>query len=87
MAVAQALHERLFAHPEIEVFGPATTGVVLWKLATEEATLRTFADLPDGSVSKTGLRGEMWLRNVAANPNVDLERLWPKMEQAASKAG
>lgn len=87
MAVAQALHERLSAHPKIEVFGPATTGVVLWKLATEEATLRTFADLPDGSVSKTGLLGETWLRNVAANPNVDLERLWPKMEQAASKAG
>ena len=76
MAVAQLLHERLSAHPKIEVFGPATTGVVLWKLATPEATTEVFERLPKGSISMTRLHDEAWLRNVAANPVVQFEALW-----------
>ena len=76
MTVAQLLQERLATHPKIEVFGPATTGVVLWKLATLEATTEILERLPEGSVSMTRLNGKAWLRNVAANPVVQFEALW-----------
>lgn len=76
MRAAQRLHERLSAHPKVEVFGPATTGVVLWRPTTPEATTKVFEHLPEGSVSMTRMNGETWLRNVAANPVVQLDTLW-----------
>jgi len=54
----------------IELFSPPITGVLAWR-ASRVPTERLQEALPAGSTSITTIRGEKWLRNVAANPNAD----------------
>lgn len=83
--IADALHARLKAHSDIEVFGPQRTGVVLWrpKAGPEVADVR--AAMPEGSVSVTTIGGRQWLRHVAANPNADIEAVWAAILAALSR--
>lgn len=80
MACASDLWERLNAHPEIRVFGPQASGVILWRPAGSTDLDRFLAALPEGSTSRTTVRGEPWLRNVAANPMADIDALWASIE-------
>lgn len=71
MALAQGLHDALSRDDRVTLFGPAQSGLVLWRPNAEPAAdLR--ARLPVGMSSLTEVEGQAWVRQVAANPVADL---------------
>ena len=82
MQIAEALWQRLDAHPGVELYGPQVSGVVLWR-PNDGRGAQTVRDvLPVGLASLTTVGGSEWLRHVAANPNADLEQIWRAIEEA-----
>jgi len=71
MAAAATLADALAESPKWQLFAKAETGVVLFRPSTEDCE-KAFARLPAGLASTTRIGGEIWLRSVAANPNVDI---------------
>jgi L-2,4-diaminobutyrate decarboxylase len=71
MAAAQKLADGLSASSDWQVFAKPETGVVLFR-PTHGNCGGVFARLPDGLASTTRIGNEVWLRCVAANPNVDI---------------
>lgn len=65
----------------IASFGPfellqaPVTGIVIWRPREEVLVERLHSFLPPGSTSIVRYKGEAWLRNVAANPNLDVSGL------------
>ena len=79
MAIADDLWQRLDAHPEAALFGPQASGVILWRPRGADDVRSVRASLPVGLASVTTVDGKDWLRNVAANPNADVETIWQAM--------
>ena len=75
MAAADALAAFIAPNDRLDLLCPPTTGVVIWRPRNVDTIDALFAKLPEGSVSKTALDSGPWLRNVAANPNVDVALL------------
>jgi L-2,4-diaminobutyrate decarboxylase len=74
MELAGALAERIQDEPKLELFAPPTTGVVLWR--PRHADAREVRSRMRGAfVSLTDVKGETWLRSVAANPHADPGRV------------
>ena len=70
MELATRLAERVEREPDLELFAPPSTGVVLWRPAGAPA--RDVRDRLEGAfVSLSTVHDETWLRSVAANPNAD----------------
>lgn len=82
MALADELWQRLERHPGADLFGPQSSGVVLWRPAGHADPRAALAELPSGSTSVTKVDGADWLRNVAANPCAEIDILWPAIERA-----
>ena len=80
MMLADKLWERLRNHPKVDLFGPQTTGVVLWRPHDQSDVHAVFRALPAGSTSVSRLDDRGWLRNVAANPCVEIDLLWAQLE-------
>ena len=59
----------------MRLYAPNTSGVVLWRTAEKFDIHAVIGRLPVGSASFTSVDGSGWVRHVAANPNVDMERL------------
>ena len=76
MELSQQLWQQLENHPNIKVFGPPVTGVILWRAKNAKDTRTLFSSLPSGSASATKLNGFDWIRHVAANPQADIDKLW-----------
>ncbi|MEM9144940.1 MAG: pyridoxal-dependent decarboxylase [Pseudomonadota bacterium] len=72
MAAAQRLADWVSARPDATLFAAPSTGVVLWR-PTRASGEAVRALCPPGSVSLTKLGGQTWLRNVAANPDLQIE--------------
>ena len=85
MMSADTLWQRLNEHPKVELFSPQTSGVVLWRLVNEAKFGLIYEHLPEGSTSQTRIHGIEWFRNVAANPCVDIDRLWKEFEGALDR--
>ncbi len=81
MACAEDLWQRLNAHPKARVFGPQASGVILWRPTGQADLDHCLEALPPGSTSMTTIDDEAWLRNVAANPSVDIDGLWASIER------
>ena len=83
MANATILAHTLSGDPAWELFAQPESGVVLFrpKARTCEDVI---ARLPDGLASIATVRGELWLRAVAANPNADIEVVWEALKNAIS---
>jgi L-2,4-diaminobutyrate decarboxylase len=70
LQLAMALAERIADEPTLELWRLPVSGIVLWRpvkcdaRAVQAALVRAF-------VSATEIRGETWLRSVAANPLAD----------------
>ena len=79
MGLADTLWQRLEAHPKAQIFGPQVSGVVLWRPNAGHCA-DILVKLPQGSTSLTKVNGQSWLRNVAANPNADIDALWAAIE-------
>lgn len=75
MSQADALHGFLGAEPEVQVFAPNASGVILWKSRSGISAEDIVRALPVGSASIGGADGDAWVRHVAANPDVDMDRL------------
>ncbi|MGI9488362.1 MAG: pyridoxal phosphate-dependent decarboxylase family protein [Geminicoccaceae bacterium] len=81
MDCAEDLWQRLNVHPKASVFGPHASGVILWRPTGSIKADQCLQALPSGSTSQTMINGEIWLRNVAANPSVDIGGLWAFIER------
>jgi len=81
MAKAEQLAALVDADPRFELWGPPTTGVVVWRpTALSAADVR--ARLVDAWVSLTDIDGELWLRSVAANPSADPTHVFERVVAA-----
>lgn len=83
MEVADALHDHLQRRSDIEVFGANETGVILWRPVSGDVKT-VFSKLPHGMASTTKVGGVDWIRQVAANPNADIEKLKSAVDSAFS---
>lgn len=78
MAMAEDLAARLDRADDCELSAWPETGVLLWRPRgrTEEQVAGLQRALPPGTASLARLNGEPWLRQVAANPNASIDRIW-----------
>lgn len=86
MAAAGQLADWVEARADAELFARPGTGVVLWR-PTRAAVAAVVAACPPGSVSQTRIAGEPWLRNVAANPGLDVAAVLAAFGAALDQAG
>lgn len=75
MTLAHELHDYLDAHPDVQLFGPNSSGVILWRLRSGRDASAVLDALPAGSASMTVIDQTPWIRHVAANPNADMQLL------------
>lgn len=74
MGHAESLVTFLKSQNAVELFSDNVTGVVLWRLINHDSAI-VLASLPDGAASTTQIDGQLWVRHVSANPNVDIDQL------------
>lgn len=72
MTVADQLAAFIDADDRLELLSKPQTGIVVWRPKSADQAENLLAALPPGSTSITALADGKWLRNVAANPGVDL---------------
>jgi len=84
MAVAETLADTVAASSTLELWGQPQSGVTVFRprRGSPAALLQA---LPPGTFSTCVLAGEPWLRAVAANPSVDIERLCAEVLEAADR--
>lgn len=70
----------------LALFAPPQTGIVLWRPKVNMAFDQVAALLLNGSTSTTSVAGERWFRNVAANPNADINELIRTVKQSIDNA-
>ncbi|MEA1617373.1 pyridoxal-dependent decarboxylase [Erythrobacter sp. T5W1-R] len=87
MAAASELASVILSHDQLEILAMPQTGVVVWRPKSTGLTEPLFAAMPPGSCSLTNLGGERWLRNVAANPNFELDAFATAMKVALHGLG
>jgi L-2,4-diaminobutyrate decarboxylase len=87
---AMTLSNRLFTflseQPNVKLYAPNTSGVILWN-AEECIDAHAIIDqLPEGSASIARVDGSDWVRHVPANPNAAVEILTSAIEQVLDNA-
>jgi len=80
------LAERLAAFvgedARLVLFAAPRTGIVVWRPKDMEVFDNVLKRLPAGAASTTTMAGQRWLRNVAANPNADVDLLIGEVHKA-----
>ena len=74
MGLAQALATALDQSDRFELWGPAVTGITVFR-PLQEKTEDLYDRLPPGMLSTCVLNQQTWLRSVAANPLADLSQI------------
>lgn len=87
MVVASDLASLISSYDQLELLVPPQTGVVVWRPKRSELTEQLLAAMPTGSCSLTNLSGEKWMRNVAANPNFEIDTFAAAMDEALRAIG
>jgi len=72
MALADELAEFIRGDARLELFAAPTTGIVVWRALEAKTAERLFQKLPMGMISTVTIGQHQWMRNTAANPNVDM---------------
>ncbi len=72
MAAAGTFADYVTTEPRLDLLGEPETGVIVWRPNHQDIDAFA-ARLPHGLASRTIIRGEPWLRCVAANPVVDID--------------
>jgi L-2,4-diaminobutyrate decarboxylase len=75
MALAYALAAFIAGDARLELLTEPQTGIVVWRPRNPVQVGEFYNHLTKGVASLTTLGGEAWLRNVAANPNANIEAL------------
>lgn len=73
----------LIDHPKIELCQWPETGVLNWRPTTKPIHLVT--QFLENSASSTKIFGELWIRHVAANPNVNVENFIERIEKSVGQ--
>ncbi len=74
MADAERLADWVESRSDAKLFARPATGVALWR-PTAKSAEAVKAAAPEGAVSISRIAETAWLRNAAANPSVEIERL------------
>lgn len=75
MALSYKFADFVEAHEQLELLSRPETGIIVWRPRDTSLIDPLFDCLPRGSTSLTTVVGERWMRNVAANPNADIDGL------------
>jgi len=75
MALADTLSDFLSQQPNVQVFSPNVSGVILWRIATGGTSEDIVNRMAAGSASTASAGGREWVRHVAANPDADTDRI------------
>lgn len=84
MDAADQLASFVAGEPRLQLLAAPETGVVVWRTSNETLTDQLYSLLPANSTSLTTIGGARWLRNVAANPNIDIEKFTRSIDEALS---
>ncbi|NBU68011.1 MAG: aspartate aminotransferase family protein, partial [Betaproteobacteria bacterium] len=82
MDLARCLRDFVVANERLELYAEPQTGVVVWRPKDENLFDQILHQLPLGSTSTTTIAGVKWYRNVAANPNADIDLLIAAIQEA-----
>ena len=82
MALSNQLFDYLEARPELRLYAPNASGVILWCADDGIDTKTLFERLPVGSASITSVDQRDWIRHVPANPNAEIEILTNAIKEA-----
>lgn len=82
MELACRFGEFVAADHRLDLLRRPESGIVVWRPVFGSLAADLVGRLPSEAVSSTFLGGEMWLRNVAANPNANLEALTSVIQSA-----
>jgi L-2,4-diaminobutyrate decarboxylase len=63
------------ADERLALYAEPQTGIVVWRPKDKNLFDQVLQQLPVGSTSTTSMAGVKWFRNVAANPNADIDML------------
>ena len=75
MDLAGCLRDFVVADARLELYAEPHTGIVVWRPKDESLFDQVQPQLPAGSTSTTSIARVKWFRNVAANPNADIDLL------------
>lgn len=87
MDLAGELSAFIAGEARLELLMEPQTGVVVWRPVDRAGGADFARRLPAAAVSSTLLDGDLWLRNVAANPNADIDALIQAIRGALDAAG
>jgi L-2,4-diaminobutyrate decarboxylase len=82
MGLAEKFAAFIKGDPRLELLGEPETGIVVWRPRDAASADLLHSLLPPGSTSLTTLSGKRWMRNVAANPNADVEAFAKEIRRA-----
>jgi L-2,4-diaminobutyrate decarboxylase len=82
MDLAEQLAAYVRSDARLVLLAEPQTGIVVWRPKDKGIFDALFNCLPKGSASTTTIAGERWFRNVAANPNADVDLLVSEIQQA-----
>ena len=80
MAHAEALAALIAADPRFELKQQPETAVLNWRMVN--GSTDTVLPKLAGTSSRTQIDGALWARQVAANPNADIARIWAQIVSA-----
>ena len=81
MAHAEALAALIAADPRFELKQQPETAVLNWRMVN--GSTDTVLPKLAGTSSRTQIDGALWARQVAANPNADIARIWAQIASAS----
>jgi len=84
--IADEFAEFVRHDPRLLLLTAPQSGIVVWRPRDTKTFDKVLQALPSGSTSTTTLDGERWFRNVAANPNADIQLLVGEMRKAIASA-
>ncbi|TAL85877.1 MAG: hypothetical protein EPN74_06900 [Rhodanobacter sp.] len=83
MDCAEKLAQFVQEDPRFTLLTQPQTGIVVWRPNDARVFDKLIRHLPAGMVSTTMISGQRWLRNVAANPGVDMDLVIREIGKAA----
>jgi L-2,4-diaminobutyrate decarboxylase len=82
MELADRFTDFIEAEPRLELLTQPESGIVAWRPRDAARTETVYERLLPGAASLTRLAGEPWIRNVAANPNADMNTIAAAVQNA-----
>jgi L-2,4-diaminobutyrate decarboxylase len=82
MDLAEQFAEFVLGDSRLVLLAAPQTGIVVWRPSDNRGFDNVSQHLPAGAASTTTIAGERWFRNVAANPNADIDLIISEIRKA-----